>query len=1049
MKNRKTTRRALFSSVISLILCCAMLVGTTFAWFTDEVTSGINTITAGNLDVELYHSDKEAPNGEQVTEKTILFDDVTLWEPGAVAYENFVVKNEGNLALKYQLKLNFANATDNGNGGTLVDVLKVAIIEGGFAPTNDRVEAQQLAYNHNLSSFVLEGELEANEDSKQFGVVIYWEPSDKDNAYNLNNREKDELGAALKPLTIELGAHLFATQMDYEPDSFGSDYDYSENVLATVNNVDDLRAAIDAATDAGTIYLEPGTYEVEYVITISGKQLNIVPAPQNANSRSVGGVNIIKGQKNGSHLFNIADGSKIVFDGITMDGMGLRREGVYVRNNATVTLRNSSIKNTGGLDIMIDEGSDAKHGLNTTSTVNLENSSVEDVAACAAPVTSVAADQDTYVHFNFDARSSVGSFEKQSITKKPQNIYVNGDNGVAVASDAATIKAAIEGAKDGETVYIGAGSYTLDSQITIDNKSVTVVGIGDVTLNGPTGSSKVIHIRNAFGGAAANVNMAVTIKNVNFVNNGTSAAIWVRNDTDLTLEDVTVFGVNNKTSIQVENYYEDECADGIATITAKNVVGEKVTLAAAADHTTYFNYENSQFEQFEIQNLGGKVIINGAEATPGYICFVKDDAGLKAAIEARASKIYMSAGNYSVRFTNNTDFNVDNMTIIGEEGVNLSVSSSEVWYGRVQGDNVTFENIHFTSSVGATGKATYNNCTFDDWTICASGGNKETYFNNCDIKGTLNTSVEFSSGNTYVTDSTVAKAEFSGAATMYFTNCQIGELISWDMNTVLKNCVVEKQDLKMEDKKVTTITTDEEGLSWATNTADPNALVLNGVSSDYAGDTIVVPEGVTGLGSKALQGNTTIKEVEIPSTLTDFSGVVQSDGKGASGGFFYKSAVEKVVLPDGMTEIPAATFNQAANLKEVNIPTSVNTIGVNAFAGCGLEELTIPATVTSIGYGAFRDMDSLTTVTIEGDAVTLPGYVFRDCSALRTVYLNMNTLILNGSQNFANASSNNPGTNNITFYCKNYAVADAVLANMGTGSYVAIYVNGTLYAEIK
>ena len=51
--------------------------------------------------------------------------------------------------------------------------------------------------------------------------------------------------------------------------------------------------------------------------------------------------------------------------------------------------------------------------------------------------------------------------------------------------------------------------------------------------------------------------------------------------------------------------------------------------------------------------------------------------------------------------------------------------------------------------------------------------------------------------------------------------------------------------------------------------------------------------------------------------------------------------------------------------------------------------------------------------------------------------------------NFANASSNNPGTNNIKFYCKNTEVADAVKAHMGVGSYVAIYVNGSLYAEIN
>ena len=53
MKRKNMTRNALVTSILSLLLCVSMLVGTTFAWFTDEVTSGRNTIAAGNLDIEL------------------------------------------------------------------------------------------------------------------------------------------------------------------------------------------------------------------------------------------------------------------------------------------------------------------------------------------------------------------------------------------------------------------------------------------------------------------------------------------------------------------------------------------------------------------------------------------------------------------------------------------------------------------------------------------------------------------------------------------------------------------------------------------------------------------------------------------------------------------------------------------------------------------------------------------------------------------------------------------------------------------------------------
>ena len=133
MANTKNTKRALLASTLALILCFSMLLGTTYAWFTDSVTSGTNIIAAGNLDVELYHSDSKVTD-EKVTGTTVLFDDVTpaLWEPGAMAYEKFTIKNEGTLALKYQFALNVTNATVI-NGVSFADMLKMLNV---FCPEN-------------------------------------------------------------------------------------------------------------------------------------------------------------------------------------------------------------------------------------------------------------------------------------------------------------------------------------------------------------------------------------------------------------------------------------------------------------------------------------------------------------------------------------------------------------------------------------------------------------------------------------------------------------------------------------------------------------------------------------------------------------------------------------------------------------------------------------------------------------------------------------------------------------------------------------------------
>ena len=81
MTNRKSTKRALLGSVVAMVLCLAMLVGATFAWFTDTASTGVNKIQAGNLDVKLMYS-TDMQTWKEATDQTKLFDDNALWEPG-------------------------------------------------------------------------------------------------------------------------------------------------------------------------------------------------------------------------------------------------------------------------------------------------------------------------------------------------------------------------------------------------------------------------------------------------------------------------------------------------------------------------------------------------------------------------------------------------------------------------------------------------------------------------------------------------------------------------------------------------------------------------------------------------------------------------------------------------------------------------------------------------------------------------------------------------------------------------------------------------------
>ena len=263
MRKKNATMQALFTSVLSLLLCVSMLVGTTFAWFTDSVDSGMNTIAAGNLDIELL------ADGEKVDTNTKLFADVKLWEPGVVVYENLQIANVGTLALKYQMSLNFGGE-NNLNGNKLSDVLQVAIIDkiDTNATRQEVLAAVEDAKNvGTLQNFNLAGALEAGESTAEQTVVIFWEPGENDNWYNANNGQKTSDG---KPLYIEFGVNLIATQQMSEEDSFGPDYDGATPWVTVENNdwffsaiaedPDETEFTISSAEDlAGLMALVNGT----------------------------------------------------------------------------------------------------------------------------------------------------------------------------------------------------------------------------------------------------------------------------------------------------------------------------------------------------------------------------------------------------------------------------------------------------------------------------------------------------------------------------------------------------------------------------------------------------------------------------------------------------------------------------------------------------------------------------------------------------------------------------------------------------------------------
>ena len=324
MTRSSITKKALFISTCALLFSMLMMAGSTFAWFTDSVSTGSNKITTGSLKVELLHTNAKVTKEEAVTQSTLLFTDkngeTISWEPGAVAYENFKVENAGDLALNYRLALdlNNANTIKGTDGKSLKDVLKVKVVKGGVTASDvtenslktaegfEAVAGDQLNILEKAAGKGTQ-KLAKSTSSAVYGVILYWQPNaDTDYEYNLANypdkdpdeKPVDKTSDGKDRLSIDLGISLGATQAMEESDSSGNDYDKEATYPA--GNASELQTALEKASDGDTIELT-GNIALDRDLTVN----------KNVTIKSVGGAVISGG------AIKIGSGSNVTLKNIT------------------------------------------------------------------------------------------------------------------------------------------------------------------------------------------------------------------------------------------------------------------------------------------------------------------------------------------------------------------------------------------------------------------------------------------------------------------------------------------------------------------------------------------------------------------------------------------------------------------------------------------------------------------------------------------------------------------------------------------------------------
>ena len=265
MTKTKSTKRALLMSMLSMLLCIAMLVGSTFAWFTDSVTSGNNKIVAGNLDVEMEYSVLGADgtrSWKPVTEKTPLFEESALWEPGYTQVVYLKISNVGSLSLNYKLLIDIASekigkGRSYEGGSHEYDILLSDYLKFGVVTTDKenfyktRAEAREAveATAGKLRDYTATGSIKASEakDDIDYIALVVYMPETVGNEANYYKNFAPE---------IELGIKLVATQMVDESDSFGNDYDTDASPKESTAFADLTQENFTVASEADLLKLQ-------------------------------------------------------------------------------------------------------------------------------------------------------------------------------------------------------------------------------------------------------------------------------------------------------------------------------------------------------------------------------------------------------------------------------------------------------------------------------------------------------------------------------------------------------------------------------------------------------------------------------------------------------------------------------------------------------------------------------------------------------------------------------------------------------------------------
>ena len=303
---KTNNKKALLSSAFALVLSVAMLIGTTFAWFTDTASTGVNKIVSGNLKVDIIGETSDSHISTLKFTKAGAETDAgaaeeILWEPGCrYLTEGFRIANKGNLALKWKAQVNMNNiingkvegSTIAKDGKSLLDVIDFYVVTS----TDENAEAVA------IENFV--GNLKKTETSE---------------VYYIKGVMQTTAGNDYQDLTLDgITVTVIAAQDTVENDSFDNQYD--KDAKYPIVAMDTLQELINNAAEPVSVKLEgniAGSLTVpqdkDVTLDLNGFTLNggdshaILNRGTLCIKDSSGNGKIVASKANTSALRNVAD----------------------------------------------------------------------------------------------------------------------------------------------------------------------------------------------------------------------------------------------------------------------------------------------------------------------------------------------------------------------------------------------------------------------------------------------------------------------------------------------------------------------------------------------------------------------------------------------------------------------------------------------------------------------------------------------------------------------------------------------------------------------